>query len=366
MRILDRYILSSIIKIFVLTVIVFCLLYILIDTTNGLDDLIERKVSLGLLLFYYTNLLPLIFVQTSSTATLVAILLTFSHLNATNEAIAMRSSGMNFWQLTKPAVFFGLLVSVFVFWVNEQIVPQAYLMTKEIRDEKLLSLKKVEWKRQERVNNLTFYGLQNRLYFIERYDPEAETLHGITIIEFDENQDIQQKVVALSGTWTGIAWKFYNCQISVFDPNSPRTPVKFYKEKLMDIKDGPKDLLKQRLNVASMNFRQLAQYIDRFSTSGAVRAINNLRVDLHGKISYPMSNFVIAFTGLPFALMIRSRKRSSFAAIGAAMAIGFLYYVLTAVCLAFGKGGLFPPIVAAWSAPLVTILIGLIVIERNF
>jgi lipopolysaccharide export system permease protein len=188
----------------------------------------------------------------------------------------------------------------------------------------------------------------------------------ITISDFDENQSIKQKTVALTGVWTGIAWKFYNCQISVFDPASPRTPVKFYKEKLMDIKEGPKDLLKQRLNVASMNFRQLAEYIDRFSTSGAVRAINNLRVDLHSKISYPFSNFVIAFTGLPFALLLRSRKRSSFAAIGVAMAIGFLYYVLSAVCLAFGKGGLFPPIVAAWAAPLVTMLTTMIVIERNF
>jgi len=366
MRILDRYILSSIIKIFILTILIFAFMYILIDTTTNLDDLIQRKVPIKLWLIYYLNFLPIIFIKTSSTAVLVSTLLTLSHLNATNEVIVMRSSGMNFWQLTKPAIFFGLIISVLTFWVNERLVPQSYLITSEIKEEKMISQKKVDWKRRERINNITFYGLKNRLYFIERYDPNTHDINGITIIEFDEEQTIKQKIVALYGKWTGIAWKFYQCQISTYDPDSPRSPVKFYKDKLMDIKETPKDLMKQRLNVSSMNFMQLSSYIHRFSSSGATRAINNLRVDLHSKISTPFSCFVITLIGLPFSLMLRSRKRSSFAAIGIAMTIGFLYYVLSAVCLAFGKGGFFSPIVAAWLAPTVTILIALIIIERNF
>jgi len=366
MRILDRYILTSIIKIFLLTVFLFCFLYILIDTTSNLDDLIERQVPVKLWFKYYLNFLPLIFVQTSSTAGLVAVMLTFSHLNATNEAIVMRASGINFWQLTKPAIYFGLIVSVCVFWVSERQVPASYLITKGIKEERMISEKKRAWKRRERIHNLTVYGLKNRLYFIERYDPETYTLSNITIIEFDENQNIKQKIVARTGKWTGIGWKFYQCQISTFNPKSGKKPVQYYKEKLMDIKETPKDLLKQRLSVTSMNFPQLAAYIERFASSGATRAVNNLRVDLHSKVSTPFGIFVIILVGLPFSLMLRSRKRSSFAAIGIAMGIGFLYYVLSALCLALGKGGLFDPVIAAWAAPLFTLIIALIIIKRSF
>jgi lipopolysaccharide export system permease protein len=328
--------------------------------------MIERQVPVVLWLVYYLNYLPIIFIQVSSTACLVAVLLSFSRMNAANEVIVMRSSGMNFWQLTKPALYFGFIVSVLSFGMSERIVPQSYAVTKKIKEERLISLKKVQWKLIERVNNLTFYGLKNRLYFIERYDPAKEEISGITIIEFGEDQSIAQKIVALKGHWTGIAWKFFNCQISTYAPTADRVPVKFYKEKLMDIKETPQDLMKQRLNVTSMNFPQLSDYIKRFTSSGATRAINNLRVDWHNKIAAPFASFVITLIGLPFALMLRNRKRSSFAAIGIAMTIGFLYYVLSAVCLAFGKGGFFPPVIAAWSAPVLTILIALIIIERNF
>jgi lipopolysaccharide export LptBFGC system permease protein LptF len=55
MRILDRYILASIIRVFVLTLLIFAFLYILIDTTTNLDDLIERKVPIFLMIVYYLN-----------------------------------------------------------------------------------------------------------------------------------------------------------------------------------------------------------------------------------------------------------------------------------------------------------------------
>ena len=70
--------------------------------------------------------------------------------------------------------------------------------------------------------------------------------------------------------------------------------------------------------------------------------------------------------GLPFALRMRSRRGSTFSAIGIAIGIGFLYYVANAVFLAFGKGGLFHPIVAAWLAPVLFVLTALLIIESDF
>ena len=133
----------------------------------------------------------------------------------------------------------------------------------------------------------------------------------------------------------------------------------------MDIKETPEDFLKQRLNVTSMNIRQLKSYIDRFSKSGAIKALNNMRVDLHQKIAYPFGNFVIILIGLPFALMIRNRKGGTFISLGLAIILGFLYYVANAVSLAFGKSGLLPPILSAWAAPLLFTVMALIVIETD-
>ena len=305
--------------------------------------------------------------QTSPIACLIATLFTFGSLNNTNEIIVMRCSGLNFWKITKPAIYFGLIVSVIIFWINEKYVPQANINLQKIRTENMI-LKSDRERRKKAIKNLTFYGLKNRLYFIDTFNPQTYKLSGITIIEHDDNANIEQKIVALTGNWTGIAWKFYQCQITSYDAivSNRVKKIKIYKEKLMDIKETPKDFLRQRLNVSSMNIRQLNEYIKRFSNSGAIKALNNLKVDVHQKIASPFGNFVIILVGLPFALMVQSRKRSTFTSLGIAISIGFLYYVANAVTLAFGKGGFLPPLLSAWAAPIIFTGIAIALIEKYF
>jgi lipopolysaccharide export system permease protein len=367
MRILDKQILKSIFTIFFVTVLTFCCLYILIDSTGKLDEIIDRNVPFSILIKYYLSFFPIILVQTSSIACLISVLFTFTALNNNNEIIALRASGMSFWQITKPAIFFGLLISICIFAVNEQFVPKAMERTQQIKVDNL-ALKADREEKKKAIRNLTFYGLKNRLFFIDSYDHTNFELKGINILEYDKEQNITQKIVALKGNWTGIAWKFYNIQITTFDYSGlkPIGRIKPYQEKLMDIKETPEDLLKQQIKVTSMNIRELNEYISKFKSSGAERAINNLKVDFHQKIAYPFANFVIILVGLPFALFIQSRKRSTFSSLGIAIAIGFLFYVTDAVAIALGKGGALPPLLSAWMGPMIFSGIAILLIEKNF
>jgi lipopolysaccharide export system permease protein len=369
MRIIDRYITRSIFSIFLSMVITFCFLYILIDIFSNMEDFIEKKVQISTILNYYASFLPIIVVNTSPIACLIATLFTYSQLNSNNEIIALRASGMDFWRLTRPALCFGLIVSALIFLVNERFVPQSTLVSQEIHDSQIaVTVNDKNQKLKPEIKNLTFYGLRNRLYFIDSFNPNTFELTGVTIVGQDADQNIKEKIVAFRGVWTGIAWKFYNAQVTTFDSAQPNLPgdVKMYPEKLMDIKETPQDFLKQRLQVNAMNMRQLHSYIKRFSTSGASRAINNLKVDFHQKLAYPAGNLVIVLTGLPFALMMGRRKAVTFTSIGIAIAIGFLYYVFNAVGLALGKGGAVPPMLSAWLAPLMFLIAAAILIKKKF
>lgn len=367
MRVLDNYILKSIISIFLTTVFIFSFLYILIDITSTLDEILDRKISSQVLLQYYLTFLPIIIVQTSSMACLIANLLTFSQLHNNNEIIAMRTSGLNFWMITKPAIFFSLLVSLFVFWMNEHWVPQATALSRQIREQNFILAADRE-RKNAKIENLTFYGLNNRLYFIDKFSPATNELEGVTIVGYDPEQNIKEKIVAFRGSWTGIAWKFFQCQITSYETleNNTVGKLRFAREKLMDIKETPDDFFRQRIDISAMNIRQLNEYIGKFAKSGATRAINNLRVDLHQKIAFPFGTFVIVLAGLPFVMLIKSQKGMTFTSLGIAVGIGFLFYVTNAVGLALGKGGLLPPILSAWIAPLLFGLTAFILIESNF
>ena len=368
MQIIDRYILRSILVIFFCCIVIFSFLYILIDITSNLDEIIDQKIPLQILFQYYASFFPIIIVQTAGVACLIATLFTYSHLNNNNEIIVLRTSGLHFWQITKPALMFALVVSIFVFWLNELVIPGASVQSDRIRTENFILKVDKEKKKQATIKNLTFYGLKNRLYFIDSFDPNTYELEGITILTYDTDQNVVEKVLALKGKWSSIAWKFEQCHVTIFESTQFNAPVKvkIYPEKLMDIKETPQDFLKQKINVSSMNIRQLYDYICRFSHSGATKALNNLRVDLHQKIAFPYGNFVIILVGLPFALMMRRRKAVTFTSLGIAVAIGFLFYVCNAVGLALGKGGLFPPVLSAWLAPLIFTLIAFYLIKSKF
>ncbi len=368
MRILDRYIFKSIVLIFLTTIFIFSFLYIIIDMASNLDDFIERKVPLLILVRYYLIFLPIIFVQTSFIACLISTLLTFSQLNNNNEVIALRMSGLNFWQITKPALCFAIFVSTLAFGVNEKFVPQADIKSRNIRWEHIVVDLSQDKKTRPVIKNLTLYGWKNRLYFIDTFDPNTSKMEGITIIEFNEEQNVTEKIIAHRGEWAEPAWKLYNCQISSINPNdiTNTIKVKVYDEKYIEIKETPEDFIRQRLHVTSMNIRELHEYISRFASSGANKAVNNLRIDLFEKIAFPFGNIVIILTGLPFALMLRRRKALTFTSLGIAIAIGFLYYVFNAVGLALGKGGLFPPMIAASCTPFLFSVVALGLIKTRF
>ncbi len=368
MRLLDRYISTSILTTFIATLVIFTGLFILFDSTGHLDEFIDRKIPLEIIIQYYLYAMPDIVSQTSSIACLISVLLTYSALSNHNEITVMRASGMNFWKIVRPALIFALFLSVVIFWVNEKFVPYATAEQKEIENQYMILEVDRKYKKEKIIKNLTFYGLRNRLYYIDTFAAKENKLSGITILEYDNNQNLVQKIIALEGRWTGIAWKFYRAQITTYGEKGVRSPlkIKVYNEKLMDIKETPRDFVKQRLNVRAMNIRELGQYIERFADSGANKALNKLRVDYHQKIAYPFGNFVIVLLGLPFALMMKNRKGTTFTSLGIAMAIGFLYYVANAVALALGKGGVLPPTLSAWTAPIIFTGIGLLVIEFDF
>jgi len=363
MRILDKHILKSVVFVFFTSLFLFFFLYIIIDIFSHLDELIKQKVPIIILRDYYLAFLPTIFIQVAPVSCLLSVLFSLGKLNSDNEIIAMRAAGLNSWQISKSVIIFSLLISLVIFMVNEKMVPENITKSDRIKKE-YMEISDGD-KAKEKIKNLTFYGLKNRLYFIEGFYPKDSSLEGVIILEQDKNQNISSKIFANKGKWQNNRWKFYQCQIFHFDSRGQiKKESQYFDEKIMDIDDSPEDFIKQQIQISFMNIRQLKDYISRFSDSGAKGIIRNLNVDLHQRIAYPLSNLVIAFVGLPFALMKKRRKGITFTSIGICIAIGFLYYVASAISIAMGKAGLLLPLIAAWLPNLVFLFAAIYLLKK--
>lgn len=347
MRILDRYILKSIISIFISCIFVFLFLYIVIDLLTNLDEILKHQATLGLLIRYYLSYLPIMFVQVSPFACLLSTVYTFGKLNHNNEIIAMRSSGLSIFNITRDALIFGLLISFIVFWVGDRFVPPASVENQKIKAQIEGDSPKGKLKVPDEIINLSMYGLRNRLFFINKYSPKSKTMEGITILEHDQHQNLTKKIMADKGVYQDGLWRFFQTITYSFNQYGQIIDEPLYmEEEIMNISETPEDLAALRQRPEQMSIRQMQNYIWRLSKSGATGVIRNLKVDLYQRFASPFTSIIIILLGIPFALLMRKRA-TGMASIGVSISVGFLYYVLDAVCLAIGKSGLLMPSLAA-------------------
>lgn len=353
MRIIDRYILKSVVAIFLACIFVFLFLYVVIDLLSHLEDLLRHKINFELLAQYYLFNLPIMFVQVVPFACLLATLYTFGKLNHNNEIIAMRSSGLSIFQIAKTVMIFGALMSLLVFLVNDRFVPQYLEHSSNIKEQMEQETKKAKDQKEEVINNLSMYGLKNRLFFISKFYSSEKTIEGITILEHDENQNLKKKIVANKGTYQNGVWKFYQCVTYKFDNNGQVIEEpQYFEEEIMAIPEGPKDFLNQRQRSEFMTINELDEYIWKLSKSGATGIIRSLKTDYYQRFAWPFSSLIIIMLGIPFSLMIKKRA-TGLSSIGISIMVGFLYYILDAVCVALGKKGTLSPYLAAYLSHII-------------
>ncbi|MFH1191129.1 MAG: LptF/LptG family permease [Candidatus Omnitrophota bacterium] len=364
MRILDRYTLKSIIYIFFSCIFVFLFLYIIIDLLSNLDEILRHRATFALLIRYYLSYLPIMFVQVSPFACLLSTVYTFGRLNHNNEIIAMRSCGLSIFEITRNALIFGLLISITVFWVNDKLVPVYLTENQKIKIQIEEGSGKNKPKKNELITNLTLYGLRNRLFFISRFSPASKTMEGITLLEQDENQNLTKKIIATKGIYQEGLWKFYQCITYKFDNNGQVIGEPGYlEEEIMSIPETPENLASLRQKPEQMNIRQMQDYIWILSKSGATTVIRNLKVDLYQRFTSPFTSIIIILLGIPFSLLMRKRA-TGMSAIGVSIIVGFLYYVLDAICLALGKSGLIMPLLSASLSHIIVLASSLYLISK--
>jgi lipopolysaccharide export system permease protein len=173
-----------------------------------------------------------------------------------------------------------------------------------------------------------------------------------------------RKIVANKGIYEDGLWRFSQSITYNFDKNGQIIDEPLYlEEEIMTIQEAPQDFLAQRQRPEYMTINQLDNYIWKLSKSGASTVIRNLKIDYYQKFASPFTSLIIILLGIPFSLIMKKRA-TGLSSIGFAIILGFFYYILDAVCIALGRGGIMPPLLAASSAHLIALGSSLYLINR--
>lgn len=361
MRILDRYILKSVLSLFFGCLAVFFFLYIIIDVFSNLDEILKQRLDIGIMLYYYLSFVPIIFVRVVPIACLLSTLYTFGILNRNNEVIAMRAAGLSILQITKTVIILGLMVSIFVFWLSDKIAPHAIMSTEKIKRQMQVQENKSKNKEPSVVNNVYVLGLKNRLFSIDRFYPQTQTMEGIIILEQDQNHNVVKRTSADRGEYKNGLWVFHNSLTHNYGGNASTQEPEYREEEIMAIPETPDELLNQRQSPEFMDLKELDDYISKLTKSGALSVAQDFKVDFYARFFTPFTNIIIILLGIPFALKMK-RRATGLASVGLSIIVAFLYFILSAVSIALGKSGMLSPILAASLSHLIMLIFALLLI----
>lgn len=357
MRILYKYAFKQFLGTYLFALIALCIIFIVVDLLEHLDAFIDNNAGLKIVISYYLNFLPEIIKIISPISMLLSTLFTVGRLSVNNEIIAMKSGGLSLHSFMLPFLVLSIIISLLNLYFNGWIVPESNKIKYSI-EQRYLNI----FKSGGPINNLYFRESPKRNLIIQFYDTEAKEAINVSIDEFtsENNPRLLKKYEARRMIWDSIneKWKLIN----VFERNfGYNLNIIRYDTFLLDLKIREKDILRFRLSVDEMNFTELREYLDLLEQGG--KDVRKQEIEYYGSFAFPFANIIVVLFGVPFASV---KRRGGIAVqIGVVMVISFFYLVFTKISQTIGLTTGLSPELVGWSANLIFLVLGIIVLFRT-
>ncbi|NOY53274.1 MAG: LPS export ABC transporter permease LptG [Deltaproteobacteria bacterium] len=345
MKTLSKYVAREYIKVLLICFSAVTTVYLLVHFLGKLDEFIEFKASLSLILRMMLLKIPRIFYEVLPIVSLLSTLITLSLLSRHNEIIAMRSCGIHLSKLLMPILFVTFLLSMMALADGEWLVPYANQRLSWLDD---VALKKKPHLLALKNNRIWFRTGAHGFCNIRKVDPDRRILHNVTLYDFDNDFKLRHRLDAQVVIWKNSGWITRKGTEWIFSGAGEILKERAFHG-AFPLKEPLKEIIKVEKPSGAMGYKELRTYITLLKKDGYPTA--GYEVDLYAKISYTMISFIMVLLGIPFALHTNRKGGLAFS-IGISLVVGFIYWLAFSVGLSFGHGSLMPPLLAAWIANL--------------
>ena len=351
-RTLHRYVIFEFLRILGLSLISLIFVYVIVLFFQKMTIFSRNQAPFYLIFEYLFYKIPsVMFTMTLPFSVLLATLLTLGTLSRHSEITAMKAGGISLYRIVTPVLLLAILFASISFLGNEYLVPYANQKTQYILDVKV----RKENPASSFKNYKIWYHGNHQIFNIQLLDSGKKVLEGFTLYQLDDQFRCIQRIDAQKVRWADGKWTFLNGTVRDFseDGSIRITP---FKEKEFPLRETWESFQRIERRSEEMSYTELATYVRKIRSAGydSTRYV----VDLQAKLSFPFLSLVMVLIGIPFALKT-GRSGGVALNIGISVLIGFAFGVTFYVFLSFGKSGVLPPLVSAWTPTVVFALAGM-------
>ncbi len=358
MKLIDTYIIKSFLSTLFFAIIALCVIFIIVNLLERLDDFLDQNATFMVIVKYYINYLPAILQILTPLATLLATLFTFGRMSTLNEITAFKSGGASLYRFMAPVIVLAIIISFFQIYFNGWVVPRANKAKNNI-EQKYLNINRSG----TAIYNLYFRDNPTTNILMQYYDANAKTGSRISIEYFTDEfkPRLRKRFDANEIKWdtTKNIWQMKDVIMRTYE-NDRIFTVRFPMYEIK-INVSHNQISKLQQSPEEMTFPELRDYIELLKIGG--KDVRMLLIDYYGKWAFPFANFIVILFGVPFASV--KRKGGIAIQIGAAMIVSFSYMIFTKVSQTIGFAYGLEPVMAGWIANIIFFIIGLITIFKT-
>src|SRR2546428_11176994 len=355
-HIVDRYLVREYVTFMGIGLAVAAALFIVIDLLKTLDKYLRVKPPLVYILEHFAYRLPAALDDGLPVVMLVATIFLFLTLSRYHELTALKAAGVSLYRVSAPVLGVGLVVAIGAGLFQELALPVLNERGEEVDRVKIRGQAPRHPQSRQRLRERS---ADTRFYRVELLNPGTNDMYGVTILELDREFHLVGRLDARRAHWTAGGWELSDGAYREIGADGTVQMVPFGWTAL-DLKEELDDFLRIQKPVSTMSFSELKDYIGQLEAAGF--QARKYLVELYSKLSFPLVNVVMVLVAIPFAL--QSPTGGGCFGLGLAIAIMAGYLVVHYVALAFARADLLSPLIAAWTANVIFMGIGVSLLMR--
>ena len=355
MKILPAYIRKRFMGLFLFCLLSAFLVFLIVDLVENFDQFIDNNVPRKTAIQYYIFYSPYILVLTFPVATLLAAVFSIGSFAKHNEIVALKSLGYSLYRVIGHMMVLGFILSLVNLLLAEGVAAGAVRKKEEIHQTYLDKRRRAK----SQLRNLEIQEPPDKIITIGRLDVNRGEAYRVKIETFDDNR-LVSRLDAPAMRWDGEVWVIPSGFLRTFQDGIEEAQPLNGPEKVF-FRFNPRELMLAQVKPDAMNLIELSRFVRRVRETGG--DVYRWMTDLHLRIAFPFSNFIIIFFCVP--LVYNRRKRSLTVGFGISLVICFFYFGIIKAGQTMGQKGTLDPFIGAWLGNFVIILGSIVALVRT-
>jgi LPS export ABC transporter permease LptF/LPS export ABC transporter permease LptG len=357
-RLIERYILRTIFPYIVASLILLTAILFAQQTGRYFETIFHGVMPSSFVYGLALALLPTVLVFTIPMAVLSGTIIGLGRMSSDSELVAMRAAGVSTWRMVWPALALGLIATAATAELNLKEAPRSQQQLKSV------AIRSALYKLDSPVEPRTFAtDIPNYVIYVRDGDKE----HGQWGRVFIRSQEADRSTLLVTARAGRIDSSPEKSELVLQDAMQTRLPSPESRDQSFSVDrldllrivfpTGRSSLLermqKEEEGPDSMGFTELRAYI---AQSDGVQK-REASIIFHKRLAFSLTPFVFSLFGA--ALALRMRRGSRGFGVLLSLLVLLIYYLITLGGDQMARGGSLPPIVGAWLATVLTLILGI-------